>query len=130
MKRIIGIIVLVSFLTSASSLTEFLKIPVLISHFSEHKNASKNLSFFDFVYQHYINESVDDTQDKDYDKDSRLPFKSDEISHYHFAPFVLTQTDVELSLIPGNFFFRNQKYTPLISFTPNIWQPPRVNLSI
>ena len=63
--------ILLPFLLLNSSVTEFGKLPALVSHYHEH-HALGNTGFLEFLSMHYLG---NDINDNDQEKDMRLPFK-------------------------------------------------------
>ncbi|MCE3296200.1 MAG: hypothetical protein K0R65_1914 [Crocinitomicaceae bacterium] len=59
------------------SLRELFKVPVMITHFTEHQKVNEDLSLLEFLSMHYVG---DDMNDKDQDRDMELPFKKIDIS--------------------------------------------------
>jgi hypothetical protein len=126
MKRIIVFVTLFSFLSVSTSFGEMVKVPFLFNHFNEHKNENNDITFINFLFQHYMEESDADLQDPDFSEDSKLPFKADETIHTHIAPFILNSFKQNTVLISENIFFVEVDYQPVFSFSPQIWQPPRL----
>jgi len=63
--------ILLPFLLLNSSVTEFMKLPALVSHYREH-HALAHTGFFEFLSMHYLG---NDINDNDQEKDMSLPFK-------------------------------------------------------
>jgi len=116
------------YLAATTSLGELFRLPVLISHYAEHKADNSSITFYKFLYQHY---HADDGNDLDNDRDSQLPFKSQEagssassfsfgIPHQGngilFAPFPI------LSLLNKTNY--KEPYIPS-ACQSRIWQPPK-----
>lgn len=126
MKRIIALTFLSMYLISTTELHQFLKLPVLVEHFSEHKQKDTSLTLWKFLCIHYANNSV---KDADYDKDSKLPFKTLDNCN----------SSNHITLLPEQKFYFNtilictekkvtHKYYPSFSnssFLESIWQPPK-----
>jgi len=66
-------IFLAIYLLGATELSQLLKIPLLIEHYTEHKLDNGNLSLLSFMYMHYVGDDGDTTDEQ---KDQNLPFKS------------------------------------------------------
>lgn len=126
MKRSIAFIILFSFLSVSTSFGEVVKLPFLFSHYQNHKTSSDVMTLFDFLVEHYINESEVDLRDPDFAEDSKLPFKADESMHSHVAPFILNSYKQNTVLISENIIFVEVNYQPVFTFLPQIWQPPRL----
>jgi hypothetical protein len=126
MKRIIALAFLSMYLISTTELHQFLKLPVLIDHFTEHKQKDTSLTLWKFLCIHYANNSV---KDADYDKDSKLPFKTLDNCN----------SSNHITLLPEQKFYFNtilicnekkviHKYYPSFSnssYLESIWQPPK-----
>lgn len=126
MKKIISILLLFFYLTTATELYQLFKLPILIEHFIEHKSKNQSISLFDFLKIHY---TKGDIKDADYEKDMKLPFKS------HVACFssvyltfanqpTYNFTYLQLILINKKAFgfFHSFINTSTIK---GIWQPPQ-----
>jgi hypothetical protein len=127
MKKQVVLFFLFAYLFSNTELHQLAKLPVLITHFGEHKERNHNLSLLEFLYLHY---AQTDDQDGDDSQDKQLPFKSNEnciagnfyilIPHFHNTEFN-PQPTAEF------FVFNLQDETKLTSsYLSSIWQPPRV----
>ncbi|MEO5890434.1 MAG: hypothetical protein ABIQ31_09290 [Ferruginibacter sp.] len=113
-------------LLANTELCEFLKIPVLISHYEEHKGSS-NLTFISFIRMHYFNGAPHDNTDME------LPFKTNStaliISHNFSVslpsqPFSSFNPVTVIQQQPAAFGFYSF-YLP--SRSQNcVFQPPRL----
>jgi hypothetical protein len=126
MKRIIALTFLSIYLISTTELHQFLKLPALIEHFSEHQQKDKTITLWKFLCIHYANGNV---KDADYDKDSKLPFKTIDNCN----------SSNHITLLPEQKFCFNtilitsekkvvHKYYPSFSnssYLKSIWQPPK-----
>lgn len=72
MKKVLLYPLLSILLINNISFNQFFKIPVLISHYLEHKQRNKSIDFIDFLSMHYWGK---DMNDNDQDRDMQLPFK-------------------------------------------------------
>lgn len=126
LKKIIVISLLSIYLIPLTGLIQLVKVPVFIEHFISHKDKEANLSFIQFLDIHYFH---GDVKDADYDKDMKLPFKSN-------GEFTNT---IEFSYIPNNFHnfsiktipaenksysIYSEKFLPS-SYYSSVWQPPK-----
>ena len=105
---------------------ELFKIPVLVTHFREHKAADRNLSVIRFLMVHYFN---DDPQNADYAGDMQLPFKNGECTVTCFAAVFLPTRDKQLPDVPVctvdvQPVMKDVAFLSSV-FTAAIWQPPR-----
>jgi hypothetical protein len=126
MKRIIASTFLSLYLISTTELHQLLKFPALVEHFSEHQQKDKTITLWKFLCIHYANGSV---KDADYDKDSKLPFKTldncNNSNHIILLPeqkfcFTTISLPSEKKVI--------SKYYPRFTnatFLKSIWQPPK-----
>ncbi|MDY3318419.1 hypothetical protein PG637_03255 [Riemerella anatipestifer] len=64
---------IICYLISFSEVREVFKLPILLEHFIEHRNDNPKMSFGQFITLHYLS---GDVHDDDYEKDMKLPFKS------------------------------------------------------
>jgi hypothetical protein len=71
-KKAAGLFLLSVYLFSFAELHNLFKLPVLISHFREHRAEDPSISFFTFIRIHYFDPLV---VDEDYQRDQQLPFR-------------------------------------------------------
>jgi hypothetical protein len=126
LKKGIAILFLSVYLLSSTQLKEFLKLPVLIEHFIEHKQKDTSICFLEFLCMHYAHGNV---KDADYEKDMKLPFKSLEnslSSVSFYLPASNFKQDFLIHLKEGKqqFPLYNSNYPS--TFLSSIWQPPRI----
>ncbi len=127
MKKYISIVFLSIYLFTAFQVNEYLKIPILVAHFNEHKQDNPKLSLWDFICEHYTHGEVFDA---DYDKDMKLPFKS---HHSGCSCSIVTfLAPIQSFNFEYKDFLKNQKkpiFAYTFSFSSNfhstIWQPPK-----
>jgi hypothetical protein len=128
-KKYISILFISIYLFSAFQMNEYLKIPILVQHFNEHKQENPKLSLWNFICDHYAHGEV---HDADYDKDMKLPFKS----HSHsgcscsivsFCPQIQTY-NFEYKSFLKEYKKPNFGYTFsfISNFHSSIWQPPKI----
>jgi hypothetical protein len=130
LKKAIIILLMSTFVFSTTEFCQLLKLPMLITHFQEHKAEKSDLSFFSFLKMHYFN---GDPKDADDETDMKLPFKTTCIEH-HVSVFV----QEELTFWDSNFvektkitpFFQHirlfsEQHVPSSSYLTCIWQPPQ-----
>ncbi|MCW3161628.1 hypothetical protein [Chryseobacterium oryctis] len=120
----ISILLLFFYLVSTTELYQFLKIPILVEHFMEHKDLNPGMTVGAFLKLHYD----DPVQDSDYQTDQKLPFVS------HSCPLLVAFTvEPSLYLHFTEKIFKEilSKETIYKSFYYNkeilnsIWQPPK-----
>lgn len=77
MRRTVILLLLSVYLLTVTQWAELVKIPILLEHYTEHRQLDQSMSFLEFLCQHYTNV---DTSDADHHRDLQLPFKSSGIS--------------------------------------------------
>jgi hypothetical protein len=124
-KRTGVILLLLAYCFSTTQLGQLLKLPLLVSHVTEHKHNDANMTVWDYLVHHYGGHEQDD----DWETDMKLPFmQQDEVLNILVTPpnepvFQLTTT-----LRPTSdklVVFYKDKYIPS-SYLESIWQPPRI----
>ena len=123
----IAIFLLITYLLTASQLSELFKLPILADHFIEHQDENPNLSFIDFIRIHYMQ---DVGFDDDFDKDTKLPFKSHSSCHCSnitfLQPVAIFELPQRIALPLGQ---KSTNFGYHFSFSTNflisIWQPPK-----
>lgn len=127
MKKVIILLLLSFYLISITELHQFLKLPALAEHFSEHKQKDRSITFWKFLCLHY---AQGDFKDADYDKDSKLPFKSsDNCNSSNLITILNSEQKFNFNtiLIPLEKKVLNKHYSsiPYSAFLKSIWQPPK-----
>jgi hypothetical protein len=129
LKKVASICIAVTLFVFSTGLQELAKLPVLFQHYFEHQTLNQEITFTNYVWDHYNN--VPHT-DADQDRDSQLPFKSMDKSGTGL---------VILDIMPGNAYPINV-LSQILLITPSIyaghhipdaaggkiWQPPKVLL--
>lgn len=125
-RKISAFIFFTVYLFTASAAIELFKLPVLISHYYDHREENKAMNLPAFLMQHYFYE---DGTDQDVEEDNKLPFKSLEnaysVSFISLSPPDLPEYLTHIYEMSENSF---GIYTnPLLPFQylSTIWQPPR-----
>ena len=129
MKKILSIVFVSIYLFSALQINEYLKTPILVDHFNEHKQENPKLSLWRFIMDHYSHGEV---VDADYENDMKLPFKS----HNHsgcscsiitFLP-PIQSFNFEYKSFMKEYKKPNFGYTFsfISNFHSSIWQPPKI----
>ena len=126
LKKIIPILLLTIYIFGATSFSQLLRIHHFISHYQEHKQHDKQINFTDFFIIHYVNEPI---KDEDYDKDMKLPFKSDIPSSYSIAICQNEQTksfDTQTTYltVKQDFNLYDSSFLSAL-YLATIWQPPK-----
>ncbi len=126
-KRIFAISLLCITLFSQTEFYQFLKLPILFKHFTEHRANNHSISFAEFLVIHYVNP---DQNDADHDRDKQLPFKSNDcIQSSLLTVFIPANYSIEitapavLSIQPAPAM---ADWVPSIHVA-DIWQPPRIS---
>ncbi len=127
MKRVIIILLFSFYFISITELHQFLKLPLLAEHFSEHKQKDNNLTLWKFLCLHYAH---GDLKDADYDKDSKLPFKSSDNCNSSNTISILNSEQKFYFTAINTFTEKkvlNKHYTSFShsTFLNSIWQPPK-----
>ena len=111
---------------SATELHQFLKFPILLEHYQDHKTLKPNLSFLDYLFNHYLNENQNSGHKE---KDQQLPFKSYEdcaglsiLAHLPVQPKELTPKP---NCVYSNSIVTFNEESLISSYLANIWQPPK-----
>lgn len=106
---------------------QLMKLPVLIEHYSEHKNlVGGNIDILDYLAIHYLS----DVKQGDYERDMQLPFKQSSPSFFiiaYYTPRTIELALLEPQLIKRDHISYHRSFHTTESFA-NIWQPPRTLL--
>jgi hypothetical protein len=111
-----------------TELHQFLKLPVLIHHFLEHKEESPSSTFAGFIYSHY-QDHFDHPDQGDNDHEN-LPFKSKDCSAMHSnivfnSSQNLNFCEISLCSLESAKIYKEDKYAS--SVLSKIWQPPQIS---
>lgn len=108
-------------------MNQFLKFPLFIKHYIEHKNKDTTLSLSAFIEMHYAH---GDVKDADYDEDMKLPFKTHNtcvgITSISFIPDNFEDLLIKPILSEENSYSNYQEKFLTSSYLSFIWQPPKV----
>jgi hypothetical protein len=114
-------------MVSATELHQLMKLPILLDHFQEHKTQKPNLSFLNFLFNHYLNENI---KVDDFEKDKQLPFKSYEdcsgSSMLGFLPNQIRELTIKSPYTISKNLIIESEACFISSFLANIWQPPKL----
>ncbi len=124
LKKFISILLPVIFIFSGTEMHQFLKLPVLIHHFLEHKKSDADMSFITFIEMHY-NDHNEQAGQEDHHK---LPFKhcGGGINHIVIGEVDQFETHFNFHITAehrASAKYREDFYSSSIS-NP-IWQPPK-----
>lgn len=124
MQKLVCILCLTVHLLTNTELCQLVKMPVLISHYKEHKASNDKITFLGFLNMHYFNGSPHDNTDME------LPFKTTSVAIIiHNSPSAPVPS---ITLIPSaapsdvevNFSQYYSSWIPPAS-SKDIFQPPR-----
>lgn len=126
MRQLIAIVLLSLNLCTSTHFSELLKFPQLEKHYKQHQE-EKELTFSEFVYDHY---TKGDVHDADRDQDMKLPYKS--IDFTHAVSFTVIPTIISIDLIKTADF--QELKSPIRFYAAyfssdnfsSIWQPPKI----
>ncbi|MEO6305597.1 MAG: hypothetical protein ABIP51_20710 [Bacteroidia bacterium] len=125
-RKSFSIFLLSVYLISSTELNQFMKLPLFVKHFIEHKDKDAQLTLSEFIEIHYAH---GDVKDADYDEDMKLPFKThDACSGLSSVSFIPNNFE-NLSLKPlhseENSYSHYQEKFLTSSWLSSIWQPPK-----
>jgi hypothetical protein len=123
MTRLAAIGLLFFYLVSFTEFSEVLRLPLLVEHYTEHKNKVNDLSFWEFLVMHYETDVAHD------DQDMSLPFKDCDHS-FNGATVVLpvqkiALTEQALKVSPNYTSFYLLHEPQLLA--GDIFQPPKLS---
>ena len=124
MNKKAAYIFLAIYLLGATELSQLLKIPLLIEHYTEHKLDNGNLSLLSFMYMHYVGDDGDTTDEQ---KDQNLPFKSAHFQMQNTVVFSIFKYE-----LPKIFVNMNRSVWPVMQSNSlstialgSLFRPPR-----
>ncbi|NOS56943.1 MAG: hypothetical protein HOP37_11905 [Cyclobacteriaceae bacterium] len=125
MRQHTAIALLLLYLLVNTQLQEIVRIPVLLEHFSEHKQKSQDINFIGFIVLHYFS---GDIKDSDYQRDQQLPFRGTHCEEVSISIAIPTDSFEETLPVISYTMAKVGLYvspfnSSLYQFT--IWQPPR-----
>lgn len=118
---------IVTYLASFCEMRQVVKLPNLIEHYISHKIENHDISVFAFLKMHYLDQQ---TMDKDYDQDMKLPFKTHDLSSISIVlnippektTFIFQRQSIYVD-VSSNFSY-SEKFYP--SVFQKIWEPPKI----
>ena len=129
MRKYFSILLLITYSFSVFQLNEYIKIPILVKHFQEHQQKNPKLDLTVFFQNHY---SIKNSNDSDSDKDSRLPFKSND-GTCHFCLNIAFYNQIQTIVFENKLVLKSFKkptfcytFTFISDFHSAIWQPPKI----
>jgi len=132
LKRTVYILVLSFHILSITGLQELVRLPVLFQHYFEHKGVDTNITFLDYLKEHYNND-IPHTDD-DEERDNQLPFKTHELCAHNVASSVLPSSFEVIpkktyQLLPKQKTLIDNDHILSLAFAGKIWQPPQTIFS-
>lgn len=125
MKRVIVYLLVFTIMGASIHIDEFAKLPMLFSHYFEHKKQHPTDTTFDFLYKHYVlNQAAESANDKS--SDAQLPFKSTHSFQSHFTPFVCENKKVIVLIELGQITYLPISVSKAFTCSLDIWQPPQL----
>ncbi len=126
MKKLLIILLLSSYLFSATDMDELLKINFVVEHYREHKKTDSSISFVSFLLLHYNNE--DST--KKSTEHNRLPFKSHRSvfttnTFFSFLPNKENGHSVMPVISPNLVIYPEQRCSVITNYQALVWHPPQ-----
>jgi len=130
MKKCAILLLLFIYVFSSTEFSELLKIDEFIEHYSEHKEASQQITFSEFLYMHYVDHGKDSGEGKN---EGDLPFQSNthnELVNF-ITPIVIPTTNFIVAYIQTVENNEPKEYYDVCSimkssFLASIWQPPQI----
>ncbi len=127
MRQIIALSLLFLYLFTSTEISELLKFPILVQHYKEHQQEHPEITFANFVNQHYTQGDVNDV---DRDQDLKLPYKSIDFTHATSFTVLPTITSLEFNeVIAFELLKAPTNYYNIVFSSDNfssIWQPPKI----
>jgi hypothetical protein len=126
LKKFLSIFLLSIYLISITELSQLIKLPLLIEHFSEHKQKDGHMSLWKFLHIHYSQNKLNDV---DYEKDMKLPFKSHDgcinsiVSESVITSYYFLYAKPVFSHSNSYSSYTEQFLTS--AYLTSIWQPPK-----
>jgi len=128
LKRTIVISLLAMFLYANTELHELLKLPVLVHHYLEHDTSSPDLSFFEFLKEHYDSNNTHRHPDNNHNDHQKLPFKNGNCSTMHSVLDVFQvgmQSCCQIDVCSVKAIFPCDDLIYLSSIYTEVFQPPQ-----
>lgn len=125
LKQLTAILLLWVFVFSSTEFGQLLKLPVLISHYTEHRHQNTQLTFGEFLFMHYAQGNIFDS---DFGTDMKLPFKTSG-NALHNAPatdIICLAIQLKTPFFAGqvSHAIRNDS-NHLPPCQASVWQPPK-----
>ncbi len=124
LRNFLVIALSLAYLMVTTEFHEILRIPTLLEHYQEHTKKSKQLSFLDFISEHYFQSEIDSDANENH---KSLPFNHDDLHIPVLWVEELIRPEVVFKLqiaIADNSKPINEDFYSEREVT-DIWQPPR-----
>lgn len=126
MRKCLAAILLGLYLLGTTEAYQLLKLPALIKHYVQHKQAEPDMTIAAFLQLHYNEDMV---YDSDWMQDMQLPFKSHE-DNSGLLPFAYLTPQQLLSFDRPAFAIKQEHGLAICQFNAGIYaadifQPPR-----
>jgi hypothetical protein len=115
------------YMLSFSELHQFLRMPVLIQHFIEHRQKDPSVSLLSFLNEHYIHQYI---KDADYQRDNQLPFRDSDCCavttalNFECPATTVIELPARTTEIRNEYILHDEESHTLLSVA-DIFQPPR-----
>lgn len=122
MRKAIAILLFTIISVTATEGYQVFKISVLLHHFQEHLILQPNLSFLDYISEHYTKVHHHD------EHDNSLPYQHDECFEGNISSLYTPEKVQHTSIIPYSTiptYIPNTPQVPEIPYS-DIWQPPKI----
>lgn len=126
LKKTIGILLLCIYLFGATDAYQLLKLPLLVSHYEQHKYENPRITLIQFFKMHYNGEIKIDS---DFQQDMQLPFKTHETECCLTLNIIVPpqiQVTQQLHEPVANEYNVLNDDVPSSLITQSIFQPPRI----
>ncbi len=128
MRKATAIFFLSLFLLSYTELGQLLKLPMIVTHYLEHKKWEPEVSFLAYFQMHYF---TDDHNEGDDAKDNQLPFKEHNDCQTNSTITFAFHTDdisiVEYPVQTAIVYPQSNDESASSAFKGSIFQPPRAS---
>lgn len=126
LKKTTGILLLCIYLFGATDAYQLLKLPLLVTHYEQHKHENPGITLMQFFKMHYTGEIKIDS---DFQQDMQLPFKTHETECCLTLNIIVPPQIQVIQQLPEPV---TKEYTllnddvPSSLITQSIFQPPRI----
>jgi hypothetical protein len=128
-KKTVAIFFMTIYMLAFSEFHQFLRLPILVQHYVEHRQQNPGISLLAFLEEHYIHQYI---KDADYQRDNQLPFRAAETSVVTVSaamtfdcPQQQVMNTVMQSVETKNEFILYDEDKHSVLSVADIFQPPR-----